>query len=92
MKEQKRDALALAIGSANPKTHHVYIDGNDACVAAADKAMPLVDAWLTEAEQRGCEEVRATVLHLLDRHEQQNPMGREQWNADIRAALTEEIR
>ena len=27
------------------------------------------------------------VLALLDRHEQANPQGREQWNADIRTAL-----
>ena len=41
-----REALALVIGSANPRTRHVYIDGNDACLPAAD--VVLASDWLSE--------------------------------------------
>ena len=55
---------------------HVAISVEDAELIAHAR-MDLVD--LTAAVR--------DVLALLDRHEQDNPLGREQWNADIRAAL-----
>ena len=55
---------------------HVAISVEDAAfITAAHTVVPALTAAVRD------------VLAVLDRHERDNPLGREQWNADIRDAL-----
>lgn len=71
-------ALANVIGSANPRTGHVYIDGNDACGLAAEAVLDsdwlaardadlrarLADPALVEAAQAGiADRLRWASMH-----------------------------
>ena len=54
---------------------YVHSEEDAAFITDARTAVPALTAAVRD------------VLALLDRHEQANPQGREQWNADIRTAL-----
>lgn len=58
----------------------------DAHGEALTYGLPNADGALIAAAPELLAAVR-DVLAVLDRHERDNPLGREQWNADIRDAL-----
>jgi len=67
--EKRRQDLAYAIGRLDPKTGHVYIDGNDACLAVADTVLDhLADRApdVAASEIYTPEGVQAALAHAWD--------------------------
>lgn len=63
----------------------------DAIQARADAAPLLPAAQIIGIDTPRLVAALRAVLGVLDRHEQDNPLGREQWNADIRTAIDAHI-
>jgi hypothetical protein len=62
--EIEHQTLAALVGSANPRTGHVYIDGNDACEAVA--ATILASDWLAARDAADAGQVADAVRALAD--------------------------